>query len=332
LSSQRFWSQLAEEVIAGERRELRLFAAEGLLPLPPNELLALQIVLAQTDDAEVATLARQTIEAERTAALGDFISEDATSEEISWLARNLDRAEMLGPVVRRRDVPTALLVELASKLDEERQEALLLRQDRIVEAPEILDALERNPRLSGYAKRRILEYREHLLGRDEDLVEASDEEVEAAIAEARGLPEEGERDAVTGLAENQVRGMGPSVKLKLARTAKGAMRFILIRDASSRVALTALQCGGFSDAEIELIARNRSVLDDVLDGIAANRAWARRYPVVLALCGNPKTRVNTSLRLLTQLAVRDLRGLAKDRNVSDTVRSRAQRLYTMKSG
>ena len=38
------------------------------------------------------------------------------------------------------------------------------------------------------------------------------------------------------------------------------------------------------------------------------------------------------MRLLSrQLAARDLRGLAKDRNISDTVRSRASRLYTMKT-
>ena len=45
------------------------------------------------------------------------------------------------------------------------QEALLLRQDAIVEEPLILDALERNPYLSPFSRRRILEYREHLLPR-----------------------------------------------------------------------------------------------------------------------------------------------------------------------
>jgi hypothetical protein len=38
------------------------------------------------------------------------------------------------------------------------------------------------------------------------------------------------------------------------------------------------------------------------------------------------------MKLLPTIAVRDLRGLSKDRNVSEAVRSRASRLYTMKSG
>lgn len=331
MTAQRLWSQLADEVIAGERRELRLYAAEGLLPLPPNELLALQILLSQIDDNEVASRARRTIEAERAAAIGDFVSEDATPQEITWLARNLDRPEILGAVVRRRDVANALLVELAPRLDEERQEAMLLRQDRIVDAPEILDALEQNPRLSGYAKRRIAEYRQHLIGKLGDFDEASDEELQAAIESVRSIEPEGEKDQSTDLTENQIRGLTPSAKLKLARSAKGALRFILVRDSLSRVALTVLQTGGFSDLEIESVARNRGVCDEVLDAIAINRQWSRRYPVVLALCSNPRTRVTTSLKLLPQLAARDLRGLAKDRNISDTVRSRASRLYTMKT-
>ena len=331
MTAQRVWSQLADEVIAGERRELRLYAAEGLLPLPPNELLALQILLSQIDDNEVASRARRTIESERAAAIGDFVSEDATPLEITWLARNLDRPEILGAVVRRRDIANALLVELAPRLDEERQEALLLRQDRIVDAPEILDALEQNPRLSGYAKRRIAEYRQHLIGKLADFPEASEEEVVAALDGARAVEPEGEKDQSTDLTENQIRSLTPSVKLRLARSAKGMLRFILVRDSNSRVALTALQSGGFSESEIESVARNRGVSDDVLEAIAQNRQWARRYPVVLALCANPKARVATALKLLPQLAARDLRGLAKDRNISDAVRSRATRLYTMKT-
>ena len=330
MTAQRFWSPLAEEVLGGTRRDLRLHAAAGHLPLSPNEILAVQVVLAQIDDEEVATSSLRSVRETPPERIGTFISEDATPVEVVWLARNLEDSDVLGAVLRRRDTPTSLLVELASRLDEERQEMLLLRQDRIVENPEILDALEVNPKLSRYAQRRILEYREHLVGQEE-FEEASEEEVAAALVAAREIEEQGEKDETTDLTDNQIRSLPPSVKLKLARGCRGTLRFILVRDSIARIALTALTTGGFSDTEVEGVARQRGVSDDVLEAIAANRQWSRRYPVVLALCSNPKTRVATAMRLLPLLAVRDLRGLGRDRNVAETIRSRAHRLYTMKT-
>ncbi len=73
---------------------------------------------------------------------------------------------ILEAIMRRRDVPRHLLVDLAARLTPDLQESLLLRQDAIIEEPEILSSLESNPELSVYARRRIGEYREHLLPRE----------------------------------------------------------------------------------------------------------------------------------------------------------------------
>jgi hypothetical protein len=227
------------------------------------------------------------------------------------------------------------------------QEILLLRQDRIVAEPTILESLERNPSLSAFSRRRIAEYREHLLGGVQaeamqepeapapeeighDLVPLDDPEVMAALAQARAAAPEGEVDESTGLSEGQIRTLPIPVRMKLARGAPRALRSLLIRDANPRVALAVLSSNPLADQEVEGIAKNRTVVEDVLDAIARERRWVSKYPIVLALVNNPRTPVGVSTKLVPRLSVRDLRNLSRDRNVPDAVRNMAQRLYRVK--
>jgi hypothetical protein len=143
-------------------------------------------------------------------------------------------------------------------------------------------------------------------------------------------PAEGEVDEVTGLSEAQVRMLSLPLRLRLARGAPRSLRAILVRDVHPAVAVGVLQNNPLSDHELEHIARNRSVLEEVLDHISKHREWSRKYLVILALVGNPRTPTAAALRLLPRLGVRDLRNLGRDRNLPDAVRSQAQRLYRIK--
>ena len=51
-----------------------------------------------------------------------------------------------------------------------------------------------------------------------------------------------------------------------------------------------------------------------------------KYPIALALVRNPKTPIGVALPLVNRLTLKDLRFLAKDRNVSDIIRKTAFRL------
>jgi hypothetical protein len=337
------WSPLAQEALDGRRRELQLLAADGLLPLAPEELLALQVRLAAAADADAAERARRALRAYPPPRLAGFAAQDADEEDLRWLFENLDVAGLREAVLGRRSTPAALLEQVAPALSPALQETLLLRQDRIVERPSILDRLSENPQLTPFARRRIAEYRDHLVpsrpaADPEDEVaavedEATESEAEAAIAAARqpGPGSQGDVEEHTGLTEGQIRALPPRVRIRLARRAGAAMRQILLRDPHPRVALAVLKGPMLSDAEVEQIARSRSVLEDVLEAISRRREWARKYAIVLALCSNPRTPVAAAVRLIPQLGMRDLRTLGRDRNVSDAVRAHASRLYMIKS-
>ncbi|HZI64162.1 MAG TPA: hypothetical protein VFE44_05230 [Thermoanaerobaculia bacterium] len=304
----------------------------------PENLIALQVRLTRHRDPVVAQRARDSLRELDPRMAAEFLIQDASEEVLLYFGVEIAKPPILEAILRRRDAPRHLLVELAGKIGPELQEILLLREDAIVEEPAILDALERNPRLGTYARRRAVEIRQHLLrppapaAEDEEEEELAGLDLAEVVAAASAFPPAGEMDEETGLTEMQVRALPTGMRLRLARGASRKMRIMLIRDVSPRVALATISGNSWSEGEIEQVCRLRNIAVEVLDAIAKEREWTRRYPIVIALVSNPKTPVPAALRLLHRLAVRDLRLLAKDRNISDAVRSRSQRMYRIKIG
>lgn len=335
-------SKLVEEVLSGERPELQELAADGMLPIPPLELLRVQVLLAEGMGGDVGGRAARSLEKAEPRRVAESISEGLDVVVLPWLALNVTHPLVTEAILRRTDAPYSLLEKLGATLNGDLQEILLVRQDAIVERPEILDALESNPDLTSYSHRRITEYRQHLLPTEpepepeppepkldpEELI--SEEEFDAAVEAAKEEPAVGEVDEITGLSESQLRTLPLPARLKLSRRAPKALRSILIRDMNPTVAVSVLENNPMSESEIEQVARNRAVVDDVLVAIAKKRTWTRKYGIVLALVKNPRTPAGISIRFASRLSVRDLRDIAKDRNVANSVRSNAERLYKLK--
>ncbi len=334
---------LSEQVRAGGSPELRLLAAQGLLPVPLSELVSLQVFLAGLDDSEVSPVAIASLRQLEPAKAAVVVTE-AEPEVAAGLAEYHRHPEVLERVLQLRHVPRDLLLRLAPELSDELQEILLLRQDAIVEQPEILEALEANPRLSAFARRRISEYRQHLLPSPSTPAPVSPPPAEAAevieeppvaevvpAADAAAVPPVQEfAEEPAGLSEMQVRQLSTSERMQLSRGAPRNLRQILIRDTNAQIALSVLNNNAIPEGELEQIAANRAVLEEVLDAIGRNSKWMRKYKVVRALVCNPRTPVGLAVRLTGRLAVRDLRSISRDRNVPDAVRSTALRLYRIK--
>lgn len=328
---------LLEQVRSGTNRQLQLLAADGLLPLPPEQLIPLLVDLAGGADPEVAQRADKSLRGADVRVVKPFLEREAGPEVLAYFAASSVHPLVIEAILRRRDVPRPLLATLARRLPPELQELLLLRQDAILELPAILEELEDNPQISPYAQRRIAEYRQHLLpqvprGRlVEQAEEIDDEELWAAVEQARATPPSGEVDEEkTKLSEGQIRGLPVPVRLKLARGAPRSLRGILMRDQNPQVALMALLVNAVSEQEIEMTAASRVVVAEVLEAIAKKRDWVQRYSVAKNLVWNPRTPLPIAVRLIARISVRDLRELSRDRNVADAVRSTALRLYRIK--
>lgn len=336
---------LAERALSGDDPRLSGLAARGLLPLPPEESIPLQVRIAEGDDEALAGQAVLALLGLETRVVVPFLERDAGPRELAWFADKSDDPDVLEAVLRRRDVPRRILVELAPRIPPDLQEVLVHRQDAILEEPAIVDSLEGNPELSTYVRRRLREYRQHLLPREERPAEEeeprddgggepSEQEVRDAIEAAREQAveegEKGEKEESTGLTEAQIRFLPVPVRMQLARGAPRGLRALLIRDPNPQVAKMTLRSNRFSEQEIERIASNRNIDDEVLGEIGREREWISKYRIVLALVRNPRTPVGLGVKLVPRLSVRDLRNLSRDHGVPEPVRSTAQRLYRIK--
>ncbi|MEA2692041.1 MAG: hypothetical protein QOJ16_1428, partial [Acidobacteriota bacterium] len=238
-------ASLLDQVRAGNR-QLQTLAAEGLLPVSFEQLVPLQVFLARGGDPDVAARAARSLAAVDPGLAVSFLAGEADSEVLAWFAEQFGHPLLVEAILRRRDVPRAILMDLAPRLSPDLQEILLLRQDAIVEEPAILDALAENPQLSSYSQRRIGEYREHLLPKERsapalDFVISEEEEMDeeefvAAVAAVRAIPAVGEVDDQTKLSEGQIRMLPLPARMKLTRGASRPLRNILVRDNNARVA------------------------------------------------------------------------------------------------
>lgn len=125
-----------------------------------------------------------------------------------------------------------------------------------------------------------------------------------------------------------------SIKERVMLAIKGTReaRMILVRDPNRVVAGAVLKNPRLTDTEVESIASFKSVPEDVLRRIGQNRAWSRSYNVIHNLVRNSRTPIAISLGFINRIQLRDLRGLAQNKNVPDVVRQSANRLYLKRAG
>lgn len=108
-------------------------------------------------------------------------------------------------------------------------------------------------------------------------------------------------------------------------------RSILIRDGTKLVALSVLDSPKISDAEVEGFSQQKNVLEAVLRTIPLKRRFAKNYTIMRNLVFNPRTPLDVSLGLMKGMLVHDLKNLAGNKEVSETIRKLALRMFKQKS-
>jgi len=119
------------------------------------------------------------------------------------------------------------------------------------------------------------------------------------------------------------------IKGRIALAMRGTKedRSILIRDSTKLVAVAVLDSPKVSESEVEAFALQKNLLDSVLRAIPLKRKFAKNYGIMRNLVYNPRTPLDTSLGLVKGLLVHDLKNLSDNKEVSDTIRKAAMRLY-----
>lgn len=139
-------------------------------------------------------------------------------------------------------------------------------------------------------------------------------------------PEDEQRGSVLQkIAKLDVKG-----RIHLAMKGSKEERSILVRDGTKIVALAVLDSPKITDGEVERFANQKNVLEALLRAIPMKRRFAKNYVIVRNLVSNPRTPLDVSLGLMKNLLVQDLRNLSGNKEVSDTVRKLALRMFKQK--
>jgi len=119
-------------------------------------------------------------------------------------------------------------------------------------------------------------------------------------------------------------------RIQLALKGNKEERSILIRDGTKVVALAVLEAPKLSDGEVEKFASQKNVLEAVLRQIPLKRRFMKDYIVVRNLVANPRTPLDLGLNLMKNLLAADLKNLSANKEVSETIRKLALKMYKQK--
>ena len=119
-------------------------------------------------------------------------------------------------------------------------------------------------------------------------------------------------------------------RIQLAMKGTKEERSILVRDGTKIVALAVLDSPKITDGEVEKFASQKNVLEAVLRYIPMKRRFAKNYAVIRNLVFNPRTPLDVALGLMKNLLTVDLKNLSGNKEVSETIRKLALRMFKQK--
>jgi hypothetical protein len=128
----------------------------------------------------------------------------------------------------------------------------------------------------------------------------------------------------------KINGLDVKGRIQLALKGNKEERSILIRDGTKVVALAVLEAPKLSDGEVEKFASQKNVLESVLRQIPLKRRFLKNYIVVRNLVANPRTPLDLGLGLMKNLMVQDLKNISANKEVSETIRKLALKMYKQK--
>jgi hypothetical protein len=311
---------LYEEVLSGRTtRERKLAVCSGAARLIAAERAELLAVLAEDADEIIRERAGNGLLTQPLEGIVAALCGDAPAAQLfRYCGRHLiDKPEVATALARHWRCPPEFLTSAAKRLPTSSVQELMGNLDRLSAAPALVAALLHSASLTADQRAQLEE-----LGREttESPSAFADGAAEAEIDPARRIT------LVQRLSRMRV-----VERVQLALKGNREERIALIRDPCRVVQRAVLQSSRITDREVETFASMASLSDEVLRLISMNRNFRRNYTVVRNLINNPKTPVDVSLHLLPTITALDLKALAANKNVPETLRNSAGRLQRQRT-
>jgi hypothetical protein len=333
---------VAKVVGAGAPRDVQLAAARGALPLSGKDLLTVLFFLCSGRDAEIKRTAVATLKNLPVSILKPLLeSSELHPKLLELIARlRLSDNEVIGMIVVHPGVDDATLLYLARNGSSEALEQLAGCQGKLESCPELVATILANPQAERALKFRLgweepQEEAPLLTAVDED--EACAEEASPELHVDDGGIDEDDFDEIEEeiideeLSKYQISlNLKVADKIKLGLTGDKEWRSLLIKDANKLVQGAVLKNPRISDGEVMMVAKNKQSSDEMIRLILLNKDWMKLYEIKKALVFHPRTPLPKALRLVGFLTLKDLKDLARSRNVQTVISSSARKEFERK--
>jgi hypothetical protein len=329
--------------------------AKGLVPaVAPVDLATLLFVLSYDPDPAIADTAAATAAALPEKIWGVALrADDLPPPALDWLADRLGSSEAaLQLVLLNPATPDATVARFAATVSQPLAEIVRQNELRLLRHDDIVRQLCRNPNALASTVDAACDFcvRNGLTLLDVPQLVAAHERVHgvdpaAPVPEppetAAGLMQEYRDELAEDVAPplraetaeeaqkkltmtQRVLRMSVSEKIKLATLGNKEARTLLLRDANKLVCMAAVTSPRITDGEILGLANSRTANADVLRYIYSSREFLKTYAIKISLVKNPKVPLPTALKLLQTLQEKDVKELARDRNVPQTIQAQAK--------
>lgn len=327
--------QVARIVDKKAPRKLQLSAARGALPLSGQDLLTALLFLYHGDDEEI----RREVLATLASLPGSILrpvagAADSPPQLLHFIAQVwLKDPDVMAPLVANPATAEATLLAIARRAEAAVVSLLGCNDVRLAACPQLAQAIIANP-----LAERSLKVR---LGWQEAPAapplapEAPPAETANADDSAEEAQEGEEWDEGGGEELNMSKyqlslEMPVSEKIKMALTGDKEWRSILLRDSNKLVSAAVLKNPRITDGEVLGVARNRSSSDDLIRIILLNNEWVKNTEIKKALVIHPRTPLPKALHFMAVFSEKELKQLAKSRNVSQVIVNNARRVLMAK--
>lgn len=312
--------EVARIVKPGAPRDAQLAAARGALPLAGKDLLTVLFFLCRSSDAEIKTSAVKTLRQLPATILTPLCKDKSLHPQLLDLmvrARMADE-DLMGAVIMHPSVNVKTLLYLADKAGPGVLERLAGHQNMLAEHPEVVGAILANP-----AAPKVLKFKlgwqdpESNTGSEQDHDVAEVDEEGRDQTEIEALMEEADRE---GMSKYQIAlELKVAEKIKMALTGDKEWRTIMMKESNKLVQAAVMKNPRISDGEVLMVAKTRTSSDDLIRMILLNKDWVKSYEIKKALLIHPKTPPPKALRFITYLTMKDLKELAKSRQISSVI-------------
>lgn len=333
----------------------KMMAARGMVAVKGGDLVMLLAQLSADADPGVSGSATDTLEGLPENVLLPACQEELHPAVFHELAlRFSTNDEVLARLVSNHAVADATICKISSHCQERITEIIAVNQQRLLGAPEIIEALYKNRNTRMSTADRVVElavrHDVELTGipmfeelkraiQGQLIPDASEEPLPSDLLFANALAEDDAKDAVErdkfdGTEETKeefvplqtkLRSMNVGEKIRMALLGNAAARSILVRDPNRVVSMAAIASPAMGESEAKNAAQSREVSEDVLRYIGRKRDWLRSYEIKRHLCNNPKTPIAISMTFLNHLRRNDLRALSRSRGIPGPLKQAAKR-------